>query len=100
MTARHPQIGPYIRGRLVLAGLDLRTAISDWCDAVYAILAEAPGERLEKLLDHFTMMEAVIDPERARATWGLLPEHTARAGALEQETQQYIPPIPSGRSAR
>lgn len=77
----------------------MRTAVSDWCDAVYAILAEAPGDRLEKLMDHFTTMEAVIDPERARATWGLLPEHTSRTSALEKG-EQHIPPLPSGRVAR
>jgi hypothetical protein len=75
----------------------LRTALSDWCDAVWAILAEAPGDRLEKLLDQFVTLEAMIDPERARATWGLLPEHTAKARALEQPE---IPPLPSGRKAR
>jgi hypothetical protein len=77
----------------------LRTALSDWCDAVWAILAEAPGERLEKLLDHFITLEAMIDPVRARETWGLLPEHTAKAGALEK-ADPVIPPLPSGRKAR
>jgi hypothetical protein len=49
---------------------------------VYAILADAPHEVLEKLRDRMVVAEATADPERARATWGLLPDHQAMAGNL------------------
>ena len=74
--------GPYVRGRLALAGLDSRTPVSAWCDAVYAILAEAPHGVLERLRDRMVVAEATADPERARETWGLLPDHQAMAGTL------------------
>lgn len=83
--ARSSLYGAYTRGRLALAGLDSRTPVSVWCDAVYAILAEAPHEVLERLRDRMVVAEATADPERARATWGLLPDHVAMAGSLTDQ---------------
>jgi hypothetical protein len=91
-VTRHSSFGPYVRGRLALAGLGPRTSISTWCDAVWAILAEAPADVLDKLADHFAINEAARDPERARETWGLLPEH--QAGAAKAESAP--PPMPGG----
>ena len=77
--------GAYVRGRLALAGLDSRTAVSVWCDAVYATLAEAPHEVLERLRDRMVVAEATADPVRARETWGLLPDHVAMAGSVTEQ---------------
>jgi hypothetical protein len=38
----------------------------------------APSDVLEKLEDHLVINAALADPEGARETWGLLPEHQIR----------------------
>jgi len=63
-----------VRGRLALAG-DTRMSFSDWLDAIYASVADAPHDLLERLEDSLVINAALADPVGARATWGLLPEH-------------------------
>lgn len=63
----------YVRGKLAIAGLDLRTPLATWLDAVYAIVADAPHEVLEKLWPKLTSAAARVKPDRE--TWGVLPEH-------------------------
>lgn len=70
-------------GRLALAGLNSRTALSAYCAAVWAIVVEAPHEAIQKITDQLIVSEAVRDPERARETWGVLPEHQAGARKAE-----------------
>ena len=65
--ARGSLYGAYVRGRLALAGLDLRTPVSAWCDAVYAILAEAPHEVLERLRDRMVVFAKHTQPRGIRA---------------------------------
>lgn len=52
---------------------------------MYAAWAEAPGELLPKLAKHVTVQAAMLRPEEARETWGLLPEHRALGGNLVRE---------------
>jgi hypothetical protein len=49
---------------------------------MYVILTELPHETLVKLRDGMTTAEALIDPVRARETWGILPEHQAMSSGL------------------
>lgn len=94
----------YIAGRLGLAGLDLSTPIDIWLDAAYAAWADAPHEVLQKAMKHFIVQEAKLDPERARATWGLRPEHQALNKGLGQEgghgQAADIPSMPRGVGPR
>ena len=92
---RDPLYGPYIRGKLITYGIDLRTCIGDACDVIYVILTELPHEVLVKLRDGLTTAEAALDPVRARETWGLLPEHQAMAAGLTE-----LPPSQGGPGGR
>ncbi len=58
-------------------------SIATYCDAVWSILVDAPFDRLEKIQDSLVVQEAVADPERARETWGLLPEHQRGAAKAQ-----------------
>lgn len=60
-----------------------RLDAGDWMDAMYAIVPEIPDEKLRKLRDAMTTSEALIDPKRARETWGLAEDHVAMSGVLE-----------------
>lgn len=94
----------YIAGRLGLAGLNLSTPLHVWLDAVYAAWADAPHEILQKMMKHFVVQEARLDPARARATWGLKPEHRALNRGLGQEggygQAADIPALPKGTGRR
>lgn len=68
--------------------------MSDWCDAVYAILAEVPHDVLTRLRDRMTTVEAIIDPVRARETWGQTADHVAMAGTLETDGPAETRPAP------
>lgn len=62
-----------MRGKLALAGIDLRVSAACWFDAAYAIIIEAPHDVLNKMFDHLVRSQARAEPDRE--TWGLLPEH-------------------------
>lgn len=99
--AGDPIYRDYIAGKLGLAGLDLSTPLHIWLDAIYATWADAPHEVLEKALKQTIIQEARIDPERARETWGLRPEHQATSRGLGQrgglgEADKVPPRLPSG----
>jgi hypothetical protein len=70
----------YVRGKLALAGIDLRVPADTWLDAVYAIVVEAPHEVLEKVHGQFIVASARIAPDRD--SWGALPEHVALTNKL------------------
>lgn len=72
-----------MRGELALAGVDLSTRLDVWLDAAYAAWVRAPFEVLDKVSAVMARQVARIDPEEARKTWGLRPEHRALAGNLE-----------------
>lgn len=55
----------------------------DWMDVMYAIVPEIPSDQLKALRDSMTTSEAIIDPKRARETWGLSEDHLAMSGTLE-----------------
>lgn len=74
-------LGPYVRGRLALAGLDTRVDAGTYLDAAYAIVAEAPGETLDKMMRKIVEVRARHAPDRA--TWGLEPEHRAMSAGLQ-----------------
>lgn len=77
-----------MRGHLVLHGAnDPRMPLSDWLDAVYASLVGAPFDVLERLEDNLVINAALADPEGARESWGLLPEHQIHT-PLEQLTPE------------
>jgi hypothetical protein len=78
----HPIVGPYVRGKLALADIELASPLASWLDAVWAAYAEAPHELLQKLNAELVKKSAMLDPEEARATWGVAPEHVAMAGRL------------------
>ena len=74
--------GPYVRGKLAFADIQSTADVGVWLDAVYAAYADAPHEVLGKLNKQMVIKGAMIDPEEARKTWGLAPEHVAMAGNL------------------
>lgn len=74
-------VGPYLRGRLALAGIGLHTPLQDWLDAVYAAYLDGPGEELLRKAHQ----QAVIGAARLRPdrdTWGLEPDHRALGQGL------------------
>jgi hypothetical protein len=83
-ATRDPLLGHYIRGRLALAGIDSRADIGPYCAAIWAILLEAPSDQIKAVQDQLIVSEAIRNPEKARETWGLLPEHQRGAKAAEQ----------------
>lgn len=93
---RSPLYGPYIRGKLTMSGVDLRTCIADAYDVIYVILTEIPSETLTKLRNGLTTAEALIDPERARETWGLEPDHLAMSAGLEKAPPEAGQEVPAG----
>lgn len=78
----------------------MRTPVRDWCDVVHVLLTEIPRDRLVRIRDAFTTADAIADPDRARETWGALPEHVAMAGPLEEDPAAgltgELPAMPSG----
>lgn len=103
--ARDPVYRDYIAGKLGLAGLDLSTPLHVWLDAVYTIWVDAPHELLQKVMKQLITQEARIDPERARETWGLRPEHQATSRGLGQQggvgdAGTAPPRLPSGVGGR
>lgn len=69
-------IGPWIRGRLTLAGVDLRTDAGAWLDSVYALwIEQPPPEALERADRALVIGSARAAPNRD--TWGALPEQQA-----------------------
>jgi hypothetical protein len=61
--------------------------MDDWLAAVHATIATAPVQALEKINDQLIIAEVQVDPERARASWGLRPEHQTRTPAEVRFTQ-------------
>lgn len=80
-----PVVGPYVRGKLTLAGLDTRVDADSYLDAVYATVAEAPGEVLDKMMRKIVEVRARVAPNRD--TWGLEPEHRAMSSGLMPDTE-------------
>jgi hypothetical protein len=78
---RDPMIGPYVRGKLTLAGLDTRDDAGSYLDATYAIVAEAPTDVLDKMMKEIVKVRARSAPDRA--TWGLEPEHLRMSAGLQ-----------------
>lgn len=86
------ELGPYIRGRLHLAGIDLRGDVGSWLDAVYVIIAESGpvSEVLTKLDKQLMMMGGQIYPERE--SWGLSPRQQQMArGLVDDQDGPLIP---------
>jgi hypothetical protein len=78
---RNPVVGPYLRGKLALAGIGLHTPLSEWLDAVYAAYLDGPGEDTFKEAHRQVVVQSArLRPDRA--TWGLLPEHRALGQGL------------------
>ncbi len=75
-----PVYAAYVRGRLVLAGVDLSVPASDWLDAVWAAYVDSPHDLLKKLQREVVIATAKIMPDRS--TWGLLPEQQKLAGHM------------------
>lgn len=74
-------VGPYLRGRLVLAGVGLQTPLPDWLDAVYAAYLDAPEHTVLKDAHRQTVVGAArIRPDRD--TWGLDPDHIVLSAGL------------------
>lgn len=77
-TTRHPLLSPWIRGQLALHGHSLndpRMPLDDLVAAIHATLASAPVDALKSINEQLVVAAVQVDPERARRTWGLLPEH-------------------------
>lgn len=75
-----PVYAAYVRGRLVLAGVDLSVPAPDWLDAVWAAWVDSPHELLKKAQREVVIATAKIMPDRS--TWGLLPEQQKLAGHM------------------
>lgn len=74
-------MGPYLRGRLALAGVGLRTPLADWLDAVYAAYLDGPPEEVLRKAHQQTVIGAArLRPNRE--TWGLEPDHVALSKGL------------------
>ena len=84
-----PQLKPYVAGKLSLAGIDSRAPVSTYLSAVYAIVAEAPHEVLERLMGYMVTQSAIIAPDREN--WGVLPEHQAMSRGLTTDARQGAP---------
>jgi hypothetical protein len=83
-ATRHPLYGPWIRGQFALHHVDPRMPIDRWIAAIHATLVTAPIDSLKQLNQQLVVAEVQVDPERARATWGLLPEHQVTAPAEQR----------------
>lgn len=83
-----------MRGRLALADIDLSAPLPLWLDAVYTVWAEAPIETLTKMNKQLVQKSAMLRPDEARETWGMLPEHQAMSGGLGRG-----PGLEAGRAA-
>lgn len=78
---RDPIVGPYLRGRLALAGIGLHTPLDDWLDAVYAAYLDGPSEEILRKAHQQTVMGAAkLRPNRE--TWGLEEDHRALGQGL------------------
>jgi hypothetical protein len=75
-------LGAYIRGRLVIAGITARTAITDVLDVITVIAMDCPGDALQKWrtgMDRALATRALRNPDPVaakkadRASWGLAP---------------------------
>ena len=73
-----PNIGSYLRGRLLLNRIDLHTSIDQWLDAVYALWLDAPHELLKKARKVIDEHSVMVAPDRE--TWGTTPEQVAQMG--------------------
>jgi hypothetical protein len=83
-ATRSPLIGPWIRGQFALHHVDPRMSLDGFVDAIHATIATAPADVLKKLNDQLIIAAVQVDPERARASWGLLPEHQITPSAEEK----------------
>jgi hypothetical protein len=63
---------------------DPRIPLDDLIAAIHASLVTAPVPVLEKLNDQLVIAAVQADPEGARATWGLLPEHQVHTPAEQK----------------
>lgn len=63
---------------------DPRIPIDDFIAAIHATIATAPTDILKKINDQLILGEVQVDPERARAMWGLQPEHQVTTPAEQQ----------------
>lgn len=92
-----PQMGPWVRGRLALAGVDLRTELGTWLDAVYALWIDQPGaDVLTSASRALVIASAKAAPDRE--TWGALPEQQALGVARLTATPSTLaaPRLPNG----
>lgn len=78
-----------MRGKLALAGIDLRASAACWFDAMYAIIMEAPHEALNKMFDTLVIAQARAEPDRE--TWGMLPEHQRMMSRVAKDGHQPPP---------
>lgn len=88
----------YVRGRLALAGLDLRTPLADWLDAVWAIYVDAPHSVLKEMARERVVRAAQLRPDRE--TWGKLPEQRALGAGLVQNNGPAPPGTPLSPEAQ
>lgn len=75
----------------MLAGIDPRVDADAFVAATWAIIVDAPDERLQKLEDRMILAVARADPERAREDWGLRPEHQKATQGLIQDVNRAVP---------
>lgn len=81
--ADDPINGPYVRGKLALAGMGERTDLATWLDACYAVWADIPDpDHLKKLANQLVRKSAMLRPAEFREMWGKTPEQQALTGKL------------------
>lgn len=97
-AAQDPSLKHYIRGKLALAGIDLRVTAACWFDAVWAILMEAPHDVLTKTADKMTLAQNRARPDRDN--WGLSAEEQALTQRAMSQTTPTTPTNAPMRGAR
>lgn len=73
----------------------MSTDLSVWLDAVYAAWVDTPFDQLDKINQQWVKQVARLDPEEARKTWGMRPEHLAMAGNLGKGADVRKPADPA-----
>lgn len=61
------------------------TPLADYLDACYVIMLETPVGDIEKLEEQLSTIDAQVDPEEVRKTWGATPEHQALGRGLTRQ---------------
>lgn len=77
----------WIKGQFALHHVDTRTPLDGYIAAIHATLATTPVDVMKQLNKQLIVAEVQADPERARESWGMRPEHQVTTPAEQRFTQ-------------